>query len=331
MYSIIVPIYKVEEYLPECIESILAQTHKDFELVLVDDGSPDNCPGICDEYAQKDDRVRVVHKENGGLISARKAGLAVAEGDYICFVDGDDFIKKDMLETYCKTLSERDVDVICCSFSTYCDGKTEKFAQKVPEGFYDKAKLKEDIYPQMLSTSPFFSFYIIPSVCTKCFKREIAQRIYAEIPQEISLGEDVAVSYPAILCANSISVINYFGYMYRQNQNSMTHTYDKNLFQKVKSLVLYLQAKKSKYQWEETVQIDEYAVYLLYLAKNNELIYNVQDPYHIKKQNLNVYLSDEVFRQAIERVKMKGFADKFILWCFKNRIVFPLHLLSKKK
>ena len=112
MYSVIVAIYRVEDYLPRCIESILEQTHNNFELILVDDGSPDGSPLICDEYAKKDRRVKVIHKKNGGLVSARKAGLKIAQGEYICFVDGDDFVSNDMLETYERALGREKVDVI---------------------------------------------------------------------------------------------------------------------------------------------------------------------------------------------------------------------------
>ena len=97
LISVIVPVYKVEEYLPRCIDSILAQTYKNLEIILVDDGSPDKCPGICDEYAKKDPRIKVIHKKNGGVSSARNAGLKAAIGDYIFFVDSDDIIAKDAL------------------------------------------------------------------------------------------------------------------------------------------------------------------------------------------------------------------------------------------
>lgn len=99
VFSVIVPVYKVEAYLEECIESILAQTFSDYELILVDDGSPDRCGEICDTFAQRDSRIHVIHKENGGLSDARNAGLDIAAGDYICFVDSDDCIVPDMLET----------------------------------------------------------------------------------------------------------------------------------------------------------------------------------------------------------------------------------------
>ena len=113
--SIIVPVYNVERYLPRCIDSILAQTFTDFELIIVDDGSPDNCPQICDDYAQKDNRIKVIHKENGGLSSARNAGLDIASGEYIGFVDSDDYIHPHMYEKLYKSLIENKSDMSICN------------------------------------------------------------------------------------------------------------------------------------------------------------------------------------------------------------------------
>lgn len=326
MFSVIVPIYKVEEYLSECIESILAQTYKDFELILVNDGSPDDCSRICELYEQKDNRIKVIHKQNGGLMSARKAGLAMAEGDYICFIDGDDFIQKDMLETYHQTLAKRDADVICCGLSIYCNGKTEKFAQKVPAGFYDKAKLEEHIYPQMLSTKPFFSFFVYPSVCTKCISRKIALSIYEKTPDAISLGEDVAVTFPMLLEAESICVIDYFGYMYRQNPDSMTHAYDKNLYKKIRNLIIHLNEVKENYRWNENGQIAEYTLYILILAKFNEIKYNNVDTYRNKANNMKRYLKDPLFSGVLKNIKVQGLKNKLIVFCFKAHFIMPLYL-----
>ena len=112
MVSIIVPIYNIEGYIRECIDSILAQTYSDFELILVDDGSPDNCGRICDEYAEKDVRIKVIHKENGGLTSARNAGLSVAKGDWIMHVDGDDWIEPDMIESLIEAANITEADLV---------------------------------------------------------------------------------------------------------------------------------------------------------------------------------------------------------------------------
>lgn len=121
--SIIVPVYKVEKYLKKCVDSILAQTFTDFELILVDDGSPDDSGKICEEYAEKDARVRVLHKENGGLSSARNAGIEVAKGKYLGFIDSDDYIAEDMYELLYNTIIKEDADLSICGIYDVYEGK----------------------------------------------------------------------------------------------------------------------------------------------------------------------------------------------------------------
>lgn len=112
--SVIVPVYKVEPYLRQCINSILCQSYTDFELILVDDGSPDNCGAICEEYAAKDSRIRVIHRENGGLSAARNSGLEIASGEYFFFVDSDDLIAPDILERMMQTMLRENVSLVLC-------------------------------------------------------------------------------------------------------------------------------------------------------------------------------------------------------------------------
>ena len=124
--SIVVPIYNVEKYLEQCVDSIINQTLKEIEIILVDDGSPDNCPQMCDEYAKKDSRIKVVHKKNGGLSSARNAGIEVATGDYIGFVDSDDYIVNDAtlkLETWIKEIDDKDDIVAVGAARVYPNGE----------------------------------------------------------------------------------------------------------------------------------------------------------------------------------------------------------------
>ncbi|MDO5481838.1 MAG: glycosyltransferase [Bacteroidaceae bacterium] len=128
LISIIVPIYKVEEYLEECVQSLLKQTYKNLEIILVDDGSPDNCPQMCDYYAQKDKRIKVIHKKNGGLSSARNAGLDIATGEYIGFLDSDDFIAGDMYELLLEGFKQQDnIGIVSSMIYRYEDGKLEEF------------------------------------------------------------------------------------------------------------------------------------------------------------------------------------------------------------
>ena len=119
LISVIVPVYNVEPYLRQCIDSILNQTYTDFELILVDDGSTDRCPEICDKYKEKDDRVRVLHKTNGGLSDARNHGIDIANGDYITFIDSDDMVSKDYLEVLIQSLKSKMI------FRSLISAKTE--------------------------------------------------------------------------------------------------------------------------------------------------------------------------------------------------------------
>ena len=127
----------MEKYLNKCIDSILKQTFQDFELILVDDGSPDKCPKICDEYAKKDKRVRVIHKENAGLVAARNTGIKEAKGDYICYVDGDDWISENLLQiVWSKAVSKYDVEMVVYSAVRQFTDTQEQIPKSVPEGLY---------------------------------------------------------------------------------------------------------------------------------------------------------------------------------------------------
>ena len=123
-FSVIVPVYNVEKYLSDCIESVLTQTFSDFELILVDDGSLDSCPVICDDYKEKDNRIKVIHKSNGGLASARRAGIKVAEGDYVFNLDSDDLIVNDVLECAYKIIKDTNCEIVSFSYKWVKNGDT---------------------------------------------------------------------------------------------------------------------------------------------------------------------------------------------------------------
>lgn len=130
-FSVIVPVYKVEDYLERCIKSILQQTYKDFELILVDDGSPDNCGIMCDEFAKKDDRIIVIHQENAGLSAARNAGLAIARGKYILFVDSDDWILESTTIKLADIINKKNPDIIVFGYSNIYENKEEQVIYNV--------------------------------------------------------------------------------------------------------------------------------------------------------------------------------------------------------
>lgn len=141
LISVIVPIYRVEEYLPRCIDSLLAQTYQNIQIILVDDGSPDACGRICDEYASTDKRIQVIHKENGGLSDARNAGLSASKGDYIAFVDSDDWVASEYLERMQQSLCKHDADICECSVQHTSGDVLPVKSKKRPSGSLEQKRL----------------------------------------------------------------------------------------------------------------------------------------------------------------------------------------------
>ena len=153
LISIIVPIYRVEKYLNRCIDSILSQSYRNLEIILVDDGSPDNCSIICEEYAKKDKRIKVIHKKNGGLSEARNYGIEASTGDYIMFVDSDDYISKDMCKTLLINALENNADIVVCNFKEVYTDKVEKINKQCIKGNLEVISNIEVLYKYLLKTT----------------------------------------------------------------------------------------------------------------------------------------------------------------------------------
>jgi glycosyltransferase involved in cell wall biosynthesis len=204
-FSVIVPIYKVEAYLPRCVDSILAQSFPDFEVILVDDGSPDRCGELCDQYRARDPRVRVIHKENGGLVSARQAGMSVASGDYIVHVDGDDWVAPDLLERAHRAVRAHDPDVVSFpSVSTDGDAPGHRIEEPIPEGVYDRQRICQEILPRALMAPDMghMCYY----QWGKVFRRALVLPFQMAVDRRISLGEDVTCLMPTYLAAERVVI-----------------------------------------------------------------------------------------------------------------------------
>lgn len=176
--SVIVPVYKAEKYLEKCVDSILSQSFSDFELILVDDGSPDNCPAMCDEWAAKDSRIRVVHKENGGVSSARNTGLDRAAGAYVLFVDSDDYVHPDFI----RRLYENKSDLTLCGFECRNREGEALFAVCVAEGSY--------AHREQIPYAGLYEKNTLYGPCCKLFRADILKTHSIRFPAGISWGED---------------------------------------------------------------------------------------------------------------------------------------------
>ena len=220
LISVIVPIYMIDRYVGLCIESIINQTYNNLEIILVDDGGKDRCPEICDLYAKKDSRIKVIHKPNGGLVAARKTGLQQSNGKYISYVDGDDWIGKGFIEGLYTIAKTSGADIVCAGQSRDLFSQSVSFGNALPTGIYEGEKLKE-LWKSMISFGEYYRPGISTYVWNKLFKREIIMESQYNVDNRISIGEDAAVTYPALLKSYSVAVVDNVAYHYRQREDSM--------------------------------------------------------------------------------------------------------------
>ena len=224
-FSVIVPVYKVESYLPGCIESVLKQTFSDFELILVDDGSPDKCPQICDAYKENDDRIRVIHKQNGGLASARRAGIRLAEGDYVFNLDSDDLIENDTLECAYKIINDTNCEMVSFAYRWVKNSHTVKITDDcVDEGFYSRQDIEKYIFPKLFmdKNMKHISYYL----SGKAIKRTLLTPCQLKVDEKISLGEDFCCIVPCYLNAKSVYISKKPMYLYNVRENSMSKEFN---------------------------------------------------------------------------------------------------------
>lgn len=211
LISIIIPVYKVEKYLEKCIQSVINQTYENLQIILVDDGSPDNCGKICDEYAKKDHRIEVIHKSNGGLSDARNKGLEIAKGEYIGFVDSDDYIEADMYEVLYNLLKQYNADVSICNFYTVSQGKIA--IKNADNGINEYNRI--EILKEILSDRNIQSY-----AWNKLYKKELFDEIKYPIGKKY---EDIGTTFYLLEKCNKVVVTGKSEYYYINRQDSIVN------------------------------------------------------------------------------------------------------------
>ncbi len=267
--SVIVPVYNAQDYLERCVESIRNQTFRNLEILLVDDGAKDKSPQMCDAYAQKDARIRVIHKENGGLMSAWTAGVKEAAGEYFLFVDSDDWIDACMVEGLAREAAGEPGEVICCNFVIERPDGAQTCCHELEPGIYEGKHLqtvKENLLGNERRT-------VSMSRCMKLFSRELIRENLHFCDERIRMGEDVNIVLPALCdCRRLVILKDAAWYHYFYNPASMVHKYDPSMTEGIRALIEAIH----RVFMEKTVrngqeQGEKEAVYLTLLAVKNEL------------------------------------------------------------
>lgn len=255
-FSVLIPVYNVEEFVEECLDCVISQTYDDFEVILVDDGSTDSSGDICDAYATKDDRIKVIHKENQGLISSRRVGIEHARGEYCVFVDSDDAIKQELLCTLDYYINKYNAEMVLYSFRYY-DGKNTKPRNKelFSDGYVFENNNKKELYEKFISGPDYYAIW------TKCIKTEIlrADPIDYKKYYAYNMSEDVLQSIFPITKAKRIVFADRELYLYRFNPQSISHSMEADSIPKKNTSHVFSEIKEYLPAWglddEEHVKI----------------------------------------------------------------------------
>ena len=313
LISVIVPIYNIERYVGICIESIIKQTYQNLEIILVDDGSQDRSSEICDLYAKKDNRIKVIHKKNGGLVSARKAGIQVASGEYATYVDGDDWLEKGFYDWMVKELS--DADVVIAGQSRTLFNKTVRITSNIPNGLYEGEEL-ENFYKEMISFGEFFKPGITTYVWNKLFRKDLLLKYQMMVDNDISIGEDAAVVYPLLMECKKIVITDNCDYHYRQREDSMLKKSKpfskevKGLSKLYKFLIDFAGKQDKKHNIKD--QVEDFILSLCLMRSGciedgNDLVLPFKKDF--KGKRVAVYSAGTFGQQLVNRIKEHNYAN----------------------
>lgn len=328
--SIIIPIYKVpEQYLRKCIDSVIAQTLKNIEILLIDDGSPDKCGAICDEYAHKFDNVITIHKSNGGLSSSRNIGVLTASGNYIMFVDGDDWLEPDTCEVLCQKAVCYNVDLIMFGMSKDYSDRSVKYDYFLKENHkYEGTEIKW-LQTQILNYNSN-----IATATTKLIKRSVLINNQIFHNERLKQGaEGIVFNIDLFNKIKNAFFVKEYLYHYRYNDSSISASYDED---NIKLVIDCFEEIKNKIV--KMSNCDE----LMEMYKNR-LIYAIvttvisgymnpsnPDSYKTKKRKCETYLQNEIVKEALKTANMKGISKsrKVVVSLIQNRMYLSIYLLG---
>ena len=325
--SVIVSVYNIEKYIGECIESIINQSYKNIEIILIDDGSTDYSGKIADIYGSKDSRIKVIHQNNLGLVKARRNGVLNSTGYYIDFIDGDDWIDKDYILNLLKTAEESQADLVVSDYLVSFVDYEQLIELKLDNNYFSK-NILDDLKNSFLYSGQYYNYKINPALWNKLFKKNLFVRYSMQTPEDISFGEDLATIFPYIQKANSISYYkgNCF-YHYRQRKNSMVRGYNSSFPQKLNVLVNYLIECKEKYN--KNVDIDYYLSWIIQSVLDNQFKEICTNTCSISKgfREANIdYLKNAVNNINFSDIPLKY---KILLNAYRRNCYYVLFILMK--
>lgn len=311
LVSIIVPIYNVEKYLHKCIDSILNQTLKNIEIILVNDGSTDNCGKIIDEYAKKDERIIVIHKENEGQSSARNKGLDIARGKYIGFVDSDDWLHHDMYENLYNAINESNADLCICGREAYSEDRILGYQIKLENELID---LNEYDIRDYISSKLFYKHTV--SSCNKIYKKEIIKNNNIRFEDVSYVGsEDALFNYQYLLIAKKIKSIDKIGYSQLSRNGSTATTYKSGYMLRTANMINVMDANSNIINCKDKnnyIDISLFALYFYQRCISQSKLHCKNEFKEVIYNELKSSVYNETFMKYIKVLALNNNINKYM-------------------
>ena len=320
--SVIIPIYNTGKYLPECVDSVRNQTLREIEIILVDDESPDESPELCDEYAQQDERITVVHKKNEGLGYARNSGLDVATGEYVIFIDSDDFILPDMLQTLYETAKKYDADEVRSGVIYYENGCFRERADVKEVAVWQGKEQVREFVLDLLGPKPEEKRDVkyMMSVCVGIHRRSVIEEHRVRFTSERkTLSEDLIFDLDLFPHMNSIVYLPEYFYNYRMNPSSLTHTFSMEKYMRVHTFMDVVKNRMLSFYEERDFVLHFLRLMFLYLRVNISNAIKTKESFSTRYRNVKTILNDTLWDELLESYPYKRMEMKHKLYFYLLR------------
>ncbi|SDB46910.1 Glycosyltransferase involved in cell wall bisynthesis [Pseudobutyrivibrio sp. YE44] len=335
LVSIILPIYNVEKYLDRCMESVINQTYRNIEIIMVDDGATDSCPQKCEEWAKKDSRIKVVHKKNAGLGEARNTGLEHATGEFVFFLDSDDFVSKDLVAQCISKQIENDADIVLYGFSRV-DGNGNVYKNNIPQPskvLYTGNEVREDVLPALIaSKGKTVSGLWMSAWCCMYSKAKIDSINWKFVSEREIIAEDVYSLLTLYSVVDRVAIVTKALYFYCDNAASLTHVFREDRIDKINHFLRESLKKVELYKYGELIEECICFLYSSFLIAALKMIIKDDNMNFItKRKKLLSSISSPECRKALKYggFNFKRFGKSVQLLFMRLKFVDVVYLILK--
>lgn len=335
LVTVIVPVYNVEKYLNRCVESIRNQTYTNLEIILVDDGSPDNCPKMCDEIQKTDNRVKVIHKQNGGLGFARNSGLEKTTGKYVTFIDSDDWINEKHIENLLSAIRKEDADLVIGSYTSVNNSGNEKIAKsKETKVFSGLEDIENNLTLPLIGADVLASSDVEmeSSCCMNLYKMDIVNKYNLSfVSEKYAVAEDLYFNIDFFMHSEKILIIDEKGYYYYENLNSISRKYDPNRFIRTINFFDLVKEKIREYNLENKVGFRAERSFLMKIRVAVRHIVISDLPTKRKLDEIKAIVNNKTIEKVLKTYPIEKYSSAFRVFYYlvKNKNVVGVYCLTK--